>query len=140
VPWNNRIVKQTTTYTVNGEKITEDSYGIHEVFYNRKGEIINRTDRAIDVVGDTMKELRDSYEMLGEAFEQDVLVEDEIEYKESLPDPFSWKELLSNISIQFTPFNWGKSIFITKKVKSYDDDYAFQMVSGFKIGPITITW
>lgn len=51
--WNYRIMKHTTTVGSKGEF---ESFGIHEVYYDEDGKIMNWTEQAI-VTGDSVEEL-----------------------------------------------------------------------------------
>ena len=81
--WNYRIIKDG------------DTYGMHEVFYNEKGEIALHSENP-DVIGESVDEIIKSLElMLGDAKKHQgsdkmdnilVLEKDEIEFKD-LIDP-----------------------------------------------------
>ena len=81
--WNYRIIKDG------------DTYGLHEVFYNEKGEIALHSENP-DVIGESVDEIIKSLElMLGDAKKHQgsdkmdnilVLEKDEIEFKD-LYDP-----------------------------------------------------
>ena len=63
--WNYRVVKKKYNDYV--------SYGIHEVFYDDNGNIEGCTEEPIDVSADSLEELKEVYNMMAEAFEQEVV-------------------------------------------------------------------
>lgn len=65
--WNYRIMQYAG----------DDGYGIHEVYYNESGVPENCTAEDVGVVGETIEELRASYEMMAEAFRLPVLQYDD---------------------------------------------------------------
>jgi hypothetical protein len=90
--WNYRIIKDG------------DTYGLHEVFYNEKGEIALHSENP-DVIGESVDEITKSLElMLGDAKKHQgsnkmdnilVLEKDKIEFK----DLFDPNEKLESIDI-----------------------------------------
>ena len=79
--WNYRVVKTVcAVLSVRDGSLPrhEDgytSYGIHEVFYDDDDLPCACTQAPIDVFADSEQELRESYNMMKEAFEQAVLTD-----------------------------------------------------------------
>ena len=57
---------------------TYTSYGIHEVFYDKKGNPISCTQDPVEVCGDNKEDIMLSYLLMGEAFNKPVLDYSEI--------------------------------------------------------------
>lgn len=69
--WNHRVVKKTYPSG-------EESYGIHEVFYNEKGEIYAYTEDPIDLACETLDALKEYATWCLKACEQPVLIDGEV--------------------------------------------------------------
>jgi predicted alpha/beta superfamily hydrolase len=69
--WNNRIVKETIKYMHDGEEVTEYYYEVSEVYYNDKDEPCGYCKATVG--GETLKEAKEVYERMAEAFKFDVL-------------------------------------------------------------------
>jgi hypothetical protein len=69
--WNNRVVKETITYTHEGEEITEHYYEMSEVYYNDKDEPCGYCKATVG--GETFDDVREVYNRIAEAFKHDVL-------------------------------------------------------------------
>jgi len=75
--WNNRVIKHTYTHQ---DGTTEDWFGVHEVFYNKEGQILYFTEDPVAPNGETYEDLiKDIEQMLADAKKAPVLVEGEIE-------------------------------------------------------------
>ena len=59
--WNYRILK---TQDADGSPL----WGVHEVYYNKAGEVEGWTERSVSIVGDTWKELHDVLGMFRQAW------------------------------------------------------------------------
>ena len=66
--WNYRVIKK------------DDEFGIHEVFYNKRGEICLISDDQIAPYGKEIEELRGDVNKMTDAFGKPVLVYDEIQF------------------------------------------------------------
>ena len=73
--WNYRVVKSKLD---NGE----DWYGMHEVYYDDEGNINAISEDAINIEGESLKDLGTILEWMSSAMYKPVLNEDEIEYKD----------------------------------------------------------
>jgi len=73
--WNYRVIKKV----YKGTDYEEDSYSIHEVYYNKDGSISSWSIDPISIHGTTPEELKDDYEKYGEAFNKPILNWDELE-------------------------------------------------------------
>lgn len=62
------------------ETYMEDQYGIVECYYNDEGEIYATTEHFIEPYGETLEELKWSFEGMKEAFDKEVLDLDNIVY------------------------------------------------------------
>jgi hypothetical protein len=71
--WNYRVVKRT-------DKAGFDYYGIHEVYYNKRGEICLISEDAIAPSGEDFDELRADVNNMQGAFGKPVLVYERIEF------------------------------------------------------------
>ena len=74
--WNNRIIHH---HDAKRSEHFCDWYEIHEVFYNDDDKIENWTEDGVGPFGNTLEELRSSYDMMAESFDLPVLEEDELE-------------------------------------------------------------
>ena len=70
--WNNRIIHHH-------DAVSQDWYEIHEVFYDDNDKIESWTEDGVGPFGNTLEELRSSYDMIVEAFELSMLEADELE-------------------------------------------------------------
>ena len=82
--WNYRICKKKLEVGIelSNNIYSEDCYGICEVYYNDKGEIIVRTENFIEPYGETLEGLKMCFEKMKEAFDKEVLDLDNIVYAE----------------------------------------------------------
>lgn len=80
--WNYRVgyKKLKCKVDLSNDYYEEDCFGIVECYYNEKGEIYATTDRFIDPYGETLEELKRSFEKMKEAFDKEVLDLDNIVY------------------------------------------------------------
>ena len=74
--WNNRIIHH---HDPKGPGHFCDWYEIHEVFYNDNDKVESWTEDGVGPFGNTLEELRSSYDMMVEAFDLPMLEEDELE-------------------------------------------------------------
>ena len=77
--WNYRIIK-----TTHGE---EDFYSIHEVYYNRAGEICAISEDPMEPHGSNLSEIGRDLDFMAEAFTRPVLMKDEIVFAKA-----DWEE------------------------------------------------
>lgn len=95
--WNYRVGKKTYKVSavhddileLTGEKYyadiyKEDQFGIIETYYNDKGEITFTTERFIEPYGETLDELKSSFEKMKEAFDLPILDLDNLVYSNKL--------------------------------------------------------
>ena len=80
--WNYRIGRKTLKCKVDlsNDYYEEDQYGIAECYYNEEGEIYATTERFIEPYGETLEELKWSFEAMKEAFDKEVFALDNIVY------------------------------------------------------------
>ncbi len=71
--WNYRVIKRT-------DKGGFDYYGVHEVYYNKRGEICLISEDHIAPFGDSFDELRGDVSRMFEAFGKVTLIYDEINF------------------------------------------------------------
>ncbi|MGB4898947.1 MAG: hypothetical protein WBP57_11060 [Ignavibacteria bacterium] len=62
------------------ETYTEDQFGICEVYYNDKGDITFTSENFIEPYGETLEDLKWSFDKMKEAFDKEVLDLDTIVY------------------------------------------------------------
>jgi len=60
----------------------EGEYKIHEVYYNDDNEICGITENPVHPQGDTVEDLKVALKLMLTAFDEPILVESNIEYKE----------------------------------------------------------
>ena len=90
--WNYRVGFRKECYSIvdNNDHskvvdvLEENCYGIVECYYNEKGGVKFTTKRFIEPYGETLEELKSSFEMMKEAFDKSVLDLDNIEYSNEL--------------------------------------------------------
>ena len=86
--WNYRAAKKRLTVDILKDEVTgevvdsysEDSFGICEVYYNDEGKITSTTERFIEPYGETLEDLKTSFNMMKEAFDKPVIDLDTIVY------------------------------------------------------------
>ena len=86
--WNYRAAKKRLTVDILKDEVTgevvdsysEDSFGICEVYYNDEGKITSTTERFIEPYGETLEDLKTSFNMMKEAFDKEVLDLDTVVY------------------------------------------------------------
>ena len=86
--WNCRVVKKCITVDILKDEVTgevvdsysEDNFGICEVYYNDKGDITFTSENFIEPYGETLEELKWSFDKMKEAFDKEVLDLDTIVY------------------------------------------------------------
>ena len=80
--WNYRIARKTLKYKVDlsNDYYEEDCFGIIECHYNEQGKIYPTTERFIEPHGETLEELKGSFEKMKEAFDKEVLDLDNVVY------------------------------------------------------------
>lgn len=89
--WNHRVVKKTYPSG-------EESYGIHEVFYNKKGEIYAYTEEPIDLSCETPDALKQYIEWCLKACDQPILIDGEVDFAKDVlseEEIFEMKETLT---------------------------------------------
>ena len=80
--WNHRVVK---------EKLgDEDWYSVREVFYNDDGSIYAYTDDPVDIVGNSVEDLRKYTQWVLNCLDKDILIDGEVEFID--PDEIEAKE------------------------------------------------
>lgn len=86
--WNYRVCKKVyKSYVVDDDDYSKvigsvegEQFGICEVYYNDKGEIIFTKERFIEPYSETLEELKSSFEKMKEAFDLPVLDLDNLSY------------------------------------------------------------
>lgn len=86
--WNYRVAKKRLTVDILKDEVTgevvdsysEDQFGICEVYYNDKGDITFTSENFIEPYGETLEELKTSFNMMKEAFDKPVIDLDNIVY------------------------------------------------------------
>ena len=86
--WNYRVSKKRLTVDILKDEVTgevvdsysEDQFGICEVYYNDKGDITFTSENFIEPYGETLEELKWSFDKMKEAFDKEVLDLDNIVY------------------------------------------------------------
>ena len=86
--WNYRVAKKCITVDILKDEVTgevvdscsEDQFGICEVYYNDEWKITSTTERFIEPYGETLEELKWSFDKMKEAFDKEVLDLDTIVY------------------------------------------------------------
>lgn len=80
--WNYRIGKKVLVSKIDcsNDVYEEDCYGIVECYYNNEGGITFTTERFVEPYGETLEELKSSFEMMKSAFDLPILDLDNIEY------------------------------------------------------------
>ena len=74
--WNTRIIKHNVSETFkNGKEYHEIWYGVHEVYYDEKGNIIGWTQEPIDVMFEDKYEFVDVLNSIVEASKHPILEE-----------------------------------------------------------------
>ena len=76
--WNNRIIRHKDE---NGNLY----YAIHEVYYEGEDQICGLTE-PIDIIGDSVEDLKKSYDLIGKAFASPVLDRDKIKFSNLMAD------------------------------------------------------
>lgn len=72
--WNYRLVRKKHEWTdAKGETRIDYTYGIHEAFYDKLGKVVMITEDAMEPFGETAKDCRHSWVMMGEAFGKPIL-------------------------------------------------------------------
>ncbi len=74
--WNNRIIHH---HDPKASPSFQDWYTIHEVFYHKDDTIRCWTEDSVAPFGNSLEELRSSYDMMVEAFDLPILEADELE-------------------------------------------------------------
>ena len=87
MPWNYRVCRKKLVSDVcdldTGEVLEtykEDQFGICEVYYNDKGDITFTSENFIEPYGETLEELKTSFNKMKEAFDKPVIDLDNIVY------------------------------------------------------------
>ena len=73
--WNYRIVYKK------GSKTSFESFSIHEVYYSKKGKIINWTEASVPPFGETKKALKRNLKYFKKALKKSILTEKIIKNK-----------------------------------------------------------
>ena len=90
--WNYRVGFRTVSYPVVDDKdynlvvdtLEETQYGVVETYYNDENEIAFTSAEFQAPYGETLEELKSSFEMMKEAFDKPVLDLNNIEYSNEL--------------------------------------------------------
>ena len=77
--WNYRIMKRKVEFDTGD---AEDFFAVHEVYYNKDGEIYGWTEKPVGVCGESLEEIKEALEYYKEAFHKEVLDWDELEASE----------------------------------------------------------
>ena len=82
--WNYRVCKRVSSYKVDlsNDVYEEDQFGICEVYYNDEGEIAFTSENFIEPYGETLEDLKRSFDKMKKAFELPVVDLDNIVYAE----------------------------------------------------------
>ena len=88
--WNYRVGFRTVSYSVVDDNdhnlvvdtLEETQYGVVETYYNDDGEIALTSENFIEPYGETLEELKTSFNMMKEAFDKPVIDLDNIVYVE----------------------------------------------------------
>lgn len=82
--WNYRVgyKKLKVDIDLSNDVYEEDCFGIVETYYNDQGEIYATTEQFVEPYGETLEELKWSFEKMKEAFDKPVLDLDTIVYAE----------------------------------------------------------
>ena len=80
--WNYRVAckKLEVKIDLSNDVYEESCFGIVETYYNDEGEITFISENFIEPYGETLEELKTSFNMMKEAFEHPVLDLDNIDY------------------------------------------------------------
>ena len=86
--WNYRVAKKRLTVDILKDEVTgevvdsysENQFGICEVYYNDEGKITSTTERFIEPCGETLEDLKWSFDKMKEAFDKEVLDLDTVVY------------------------------------------------------------
>lgn len=80
--WNYRVgyKKLKVDIDLSNDVYEEDCFGICEVYYNDKGEITFTSENFQEPYGETLEELKTSFNMMQEAFNKPVIDLDNIVY------------------------------------------------------------
>lgn len=86
--WNYRVGFRTVSYSVVDDddygkvvdSLEESQYGIVETYYNDKGEIAFTSENFIEPYGETLEDLKWSFDKMKEAFDKELLDLDNITY------------------------------------------------------------
>lgn len=73
MPWNYRVVKKIVEVKTEVGPKEYVEFAIHEAYYNPDGSLHSLTEDQIEPYGETLEELKDSYALMGHAFEKPVL-------------------------------------------------------------------
>jgi hypothetical protein len=83
--WNHRIIKHTSKILGRGKNKFRSRawFGIHEIYYSGKGDIIMYTDEPVRILGDDIEDMKESIKLLSTAFEKPILIDKKLPgYKE----------------------------------------------------------
>lgn len=103
--WNHRVIKKT--YQPSGE----ESYGIHEVYYNENGEIYAYTEEPIRIACETPEALREYIQWCLNACDKPILVDGEVEFaKDELSEEevSEMKEVLTEEEFEEEMKSWDE--------------------------------
>ena len=80
--WNYRLgyKKLEVKIDLSNDVYEEDCFGIVETYYNDKGEIAFTSENFIEPYGETLEELKWSFDKMKEAFDKEVLDLDTVVY------------------------------------------------------------
>jgi len=91
--WNHRVVRKTMKV---GDRL-HTFYGVHEVYYDDKGQPIGVTENSVDLYGDNPTEMLRSLGDIAQAFTKQILDYEDLRSKEvspsSLDDLMSLKDI-----------------------------------------------
>jgi len=71
--WNHRVIRRSRPSAFDDS--IDESFGIHEVFYEDNGKIISWTQSPIEVSGDTIEDLREYLEWMRLSLDKAILTE-----------------------------------------------------------------
>lgn len=117
--WNHRIVKKTWH---KGEEDEEDSYGVHEVFYDDDNKIYGYTENPIDLSTDSIDSLREYLQWCMNALDKPILVDGEVEFAKDIFTVEDVEELQNLISHAEIREDWGEVKLLKEELERISKD------------------